>query len=115
MKPANLLVERGVDDDPDHVYLADFGITKHALSRSGPDADGAVHGHDRLHRPGADPGHVVDGRADTYSLGCVLYEALTGQVPFVKEADAAVIWAHVEETPTAPSRLRPELGRTSTT
>src|SRR6201989_2830466 len=37
VKPGNLLIERGSDDgDPDHVYLADFGITKHAMSRSGP-------------------------------------------------------------------------------
>ena len=49
------------------------------------------------------------GLADQYSLGCVLYECLTGRVPFEKDLDAAIIWAHVEETPTMPTVLRPEL------
>ena len=43
------------------------------------------------------------------SLGCVLYECLTGRVPFEKDLDAAIIWAHVEETPTMPTVLRPDL------
>ena len=59
VKPGNLLIERGSDDaDPDHVYLADFGITKHAMSRSGLTSTGPVPGHDQLRRPGADPRHV---------------------------------------------------------
>ena len=59
VKPGNFLIERGGDDlDPDHVYLADFGITKHAMSRSGLTSTGPVPRHDRLRRPGADPGHV---------------------------------------------------------
>jgi YVTN family beta-propeller protein len=51
----------------------------------------------------------VLGLADQYSLGCVLYECLTGRVPFEKDLDAAIIWAHVEETPTMPTVLRPDL------
>ncbi|HEU5420363.1 MAG TPA: hypothetical protein VFV41_21930, partial [Streptosporangiaceae bacterium] len=54
-------------------------------------------------------GTSVLGLADQYSLGCVLYECLTGRVPFEKDLDAAIIWAHVEETPTMPTILRPEL------
>ncbi|MGH3150725.1 MAG: serine/threonine protein kinase, partial [Streptosporangiaceae bacterium] len=44
-----------------------------------------------------------------YSLGCVLYECLTGRVPFEKDLDAAIIFAHVEESPTMPTVLRPDL------
>jgi hypothetical protein len=51
----------------------------------------------------------VLGTADQYSLGCVLYECLTGRVPFEKDLDAAVIWAHVEEQPARPTSLRPDL------
>ena len=109
VKPANFLVERGGADDPDHVYLADFGITKHALSRSGLTATGQFVGTIDYIAPEQIQDRQVDGRADIYSLGCVLYECIAGRVPFAKNLDAAVIWAHVEEMPTAPSAIRPEL------
>jgi serine/threonine-protein kinase len=44
-----------------------------------------------------------------YSLGCVLYECLTGQSPFPRATDVALLWAHVHEEPTPPSKARPEL------
>jgi len=110
VKPANILIEHGADeDDPDHVYLADFGITKHVTSRSGLTATGEFVGTIDYIAPEQIRDRTVDGRADVYSLGCVLYECLTGRVPFVKDLDAAVIWAHVEEMPTMPSAIRPEL------
>jgi serine/threonine protein kinase len=106
VKPANLLVEAGVDDeDPDHVFLADFGITKHALSRTGLTPTGQFMGTLDYVAPEQIQGREVGASADVYSLGCVMYEGLTGQVPFVKEIDAAVLWAHVEEPPLAPSTL----------
>jgi hypothetical protein len=109
VKPANILIERGASGEPDHVYLADFGITKHAMSRSGLTATGEFVGTIDYIAPEQIRGQTVDGRADIYSLGCVLYQALTGQVPFAKDLDAAVIWAHVEELPIAPSAVRPDL------
>src|SRR5215813_3767020 len=110
VKPGNLLIERGSDDaDPDHVYLADFGITKHAMSRSGLTSTGQFLGTIDYVAPEQIRGTSVLGLADQYSLGCVLYECLTGRVPFEKDLDAAIIWAHVEETPTRPTALRPEL------
>ncbi len=110
VKPGNLLIERGSDEaDPDHVYLADFGITKHAMSRSGLTSTGQFLGTIDYVAPEQIRGTSVEGLADQYSLGCVLYECLTGRVPFEKDLDAAIIWAHVEETPTMPTILRPEL------
>ena len=110
VKPGNLLIERGGDEtDPDHVYLADFGITKHAMSRSGLTSTGQFLGTIDYVAPEQIRGRSVTGLADQYSLGCVLYECLTGRVPFEKDLDAAIIWAHVEETPTMPTVLRPEL------
>jgi serine/threonine protein kinase len=110
VKPGNLLIERGSDEaDPDHVYLADFGITKHAMSRSGLTSTGQFLGTIDYVAPEQIRGTSVTGQADQYSLGCVLYECLTGRVPFEKDLDAAIIWAHVEETPTMPTLLRSEL------
>jgi len=110
VKPGNMLIERGADEgDPDHVYLADFGITKHAMSRTGLTSTGQFLGTIDYVAPEQIRGTSVLGLADQYSLGCVLYECLTGRVPFEKDLDAAIIWAHVEETPTMPTILRPEL------
>src|SRR5437764_1553307 len=105
-----MLVERGSDEgDPDHVYLADFGITKHAMSRSGLTSTGQYLGTIDYVATEQIRGASVLGLADQYSLGCVLYECLTGRVPFEKDLDAAIIWAHVEEMPAMPTALRPEL------
>ena len=110
VKPGNLLIERGGDEgDPDHVYLADFGITKHAMSRTGLTSTGQFLGTIDYVAPEQIRGTSVLGLADQYSLGCVLYECLTGRVPFEKDLDAAIIWAHVEETPAMPTALRPDL------
>jgi len=112
VKPGNLLIERGSeddDDDPDHVYLSDFGITKHAMSRSGLTSTGQFLGTIDYVAPEQIRGTSVLGLADQYSLGCVMYECLTGRVPFEKDLDAAIIFAHVEERPTRPTVLRPDL------
>ena len=110
VKPGNLLIERGSDDDdPDHVYLSDFGITKHAISRSGLTSTGQFLGTIDYVAPEQIRGMSVLGPADQYSLGCVLYECLTGRVPFEKDLDAAIIFAHVQESPTMPTVLRPDL------
>src|ERR1700722_5100297 len=112
VKPGNLLVERGNDEsgsDPDHLYLADFGITKPAIGRSGLTSSGQFLGTIDYVAPEQIRGLSVLGMADQYSLGCVLYECLTGRVPFEKDLDAAIIWAHVEEPPTRLTLLRPDL------
>jgi hypothetical protein len=79
------------------------------MSRSGLTSTGQFLGTIDYVAPEQIRGTSVLGLADQYSLGCVLYECLTGRVPFEKDLDAAIIWAHVEETPTMPTVLRPEL------
>jgi serine/threonine protein kinase len=110
VKPGNLLVERGSDDaDPEHLYLADFGITKHVSGRTGLTSTGQFMGTIDYVAPEQIRGISVLGMADQYALGCVLYECLTGRVPFEKDLDAAIMYAHLEEAPTRPTELRPDL------
>jgi serine/threonine protein kinase len=111
VKPANILVERSGDDEGAHAYLADFGLMKHPGSRSGLTATGQFMGTIDYVAPEQIEGKHVDARTDVYSLGCVLYECLTGRVPFVKDADVAIMWAHVNEAPERVSSLRPDLPR----
>ncbi|MGY2703806.1 serine/threonine protein kinase [Nocardioides sp. HB32] len=107
VKPGNILLEAGADaDDPDHVYLADFGIAKHTLSRSGLTDTGQFVGTVHYVAPEQIQGHPIDGRADQYALACVLFECLTGRAPFVRDVDAAVLWAHVEEPAPCASTVR---------
>ena len=54
-------------------------------------------------------GEEIDCRADVYSLGCVFHECLVGEPPFRGDSDIAVVFAHLEAEPPAPSAARPEL------
>ncbi len=110
VKPGNILVERGEDQDPDHVYLSDFGITKRALTHTGLTSTGQFVGTVDYCAPEQIAGGHVDARADIYSLGCVLYECLVGSVPFVKEYEQAIVYSHQHDATPRPSQLRPDLG-----
>ena len=110
VKPANLLIERGTDEgDPEHVYLTDFGITKHQDGVSGLTSAGALLGTIDYIAPEQVRGMSVLGMADQYSLGCVLYECLTGRLPYEKDFGTAIMWAHVEEPPIPATTARPGL------
>jgi serine/threonine-protein kinase len=110
VKPANLLIERGTDEgDPEHVYLTDFGITKHQDGVTGLTSAGALLGTIDYIAPEQVRGLSVLGMADQYSLGCVLYECLTGRLPYEKDFGTAIMWAHVEEPPIPATTARPGL------
>ncbi|MEV0587935.1 serine/threonine-protein kinase [Nonomuraea sp. NPDC050310] len=103
VKPANILVAG------DHVYLTDFGITKHRTSISGLTQTDQFIGTPRYMAPEQINKEVIDGRCDQYALACVVYEALTGRLPFERDNDIALLWAHLAESPAPLSQLRPEL------
>jgi YVTN family beta-propeller protein len=109
VKPANILVAaRGGGE---HTYLTDFGLTKRTASDSGLTAAGEWVGTLDYVAPEQVRGEAVDGRADIYALGCVLYELLTGQVPFKRDDDIAKLWAHISDDAPSPIELAPDTPR----
>ncbi|GAA3204947.1 serine/threonine protein kinase [Nonomuraea roseoviolacea] len=103
VKPANILLAG------DHVYLTDFGITKHRTSISGLTQTDQFIGTPRYMSPEQINKEHIDGRCDQYALACVVYEGLSGRLPFQRDNDIALLWAHLAEQPTPLSQMRPEL------
>ena len=114
VKPSNVLL-----DANEHVYLADFGLTRRLEEQGAQAGDGSLVGTPAYLAPEQIEGEPVDGRADVYSLGCVLFECLTGEPPFVGTSRLAAAWAHLEGSrrarvsrlPTCPKRSTPSSGR----
>jgi serine/threonine protein kinase len=103
IKPQNILV-----GDNDHAYLADFGLTK-AAGTPGLTRTGQFVGSLDYIPPEQIRGETSTASGDTYALAAVLYECLTGVVPYPKESDAAVLYAHLSDPPPLVTAQRPEL------
>jgi streptogramin lyase len=105
VKPSNVLL-----DADEHVYLADFGLTR-PFGAEGADAstNGRSLGTPAYLAPEQIEGRELDGRADVYSLGCLLYECLSGAPPFDASSRLAIAWAHLEQEPPRATERRPEL------
>ena len=98
VKPSNILL-----DASETAYLADFGLSRLSSDPAKAPEIGASLGTIDYVAPEQIRGDPIDGRADVYSLGCVLYECLTGSAPFAIRSDVALLYAHLEEEPpTAP-------------
>jgi protein kinase-like protein/conflict system STAND superfamily ATPase len=93
VKPANVLIAREADSE--HCYLSDFGLSR--VSDDDGQSHGSLSGTVAYTAPEQVTGEPVDGRADLYSLACVLYECLAGDPPFKAERRTAVLFAHVHE------------------
>ncbi|MEA2496622.1 MAG: serine/threonine protein kinase, bacterial, partial [Thermoleophilaceae bacterium] len=103
VKPGNVLV------DNVRSYLTDFGLTKRIASRTALTAAGRTVGTAAYLAPEQIRGQDVDARTDLYAFACVLYECLTGAVPFTRDTDMAVLWAHLEQDPEPASARVSEL------
>ena len=106
VKPANVLIAR--ESSADHVYLTDFGLAKFAVS-GGPTRTGMFVGTLDYAAPEQFEGRRVDARTDVYAAGCVLYNMLTGGVPFPRESEAAIMWAHLSASPPSVRNAVPTL------
>ena len=97
----------------DFVKILDFGVAQVQESTAALDeesrAQGVIFGSPDYISPEQALGHVVDHRTDIYSLGVILYEMLTGDVPFHGDTAQEVMLAHVRTPPSPPSDLRPDL------
>jgi len=112
LKPENIMVEQR-RNEPDFVKVLDFGIAKiqDGSNDDGPalTRNGFVCGTPEYMSPEQARGSSLDHRSDLYAVGVILYQLLTGRLPF--ESDSAVGFAtkHLTEEPVAPSRRRPEV------
>jgi len=107
VKPGNILVSS--NGDGEHAYVCDFGVARHVSSVSSLTGERGFVGTIDYVPPEQIEGGTIDGRADEYSLGCVLFECLAGERPFDRESELSVVFAHLNEPPPALSDLRPEL------
>ena len=110
VKPGNVLLTGHAGDlSARHVYLTDFGLTKRSTSWTGLTSVGHFLGSIGYVAPEQIVGGAVGGAADVYSLGCMLYEAMAGEPPFVAQNDAAMMWAHVAGPIPSVRGRRPDL------
>ena len=103
IKPNNILV-----GGRDHAYLADFGLTR-AVGDTRLTRSGQFVGTLDYVSPEQIKGESVTARSDVYSLAAVLYECMTGLVPYPKDSEAAVLYAHLSLPPPKLSEQRPDL------
>jgi serine/threonine protein kinase len=104
IKPANVLLARG-----DHVYLTDFGLARRQEEAGGLTRKGSIVARAEYVAPEQIREDRVDALSDVYTLGCLLYETLTGEPPFVDSPDGPAVFAHVNSPPPSPRERRPDL------
>lgn len=109
VKPANVLItsDAGVDGS-NHIYLSDFGVAK-SIASGGLTKTGMFVGTADYASPEQIEGKQLDGRADVYSLGCVLYETLTGAPTYDRDSEVAMMYAHLLEPPPKVTEKRSDL------
>jgi WD40 repeat protein/class 3 adenylate cyclase len=111
-KPGNVLIALDpASDPPEHVYLSDFGLTKEVAGEIRLTQSGQFVGTAAYVSPEQIAGGPLDGRADQYSLACVLFECLTGAPPYAGESLMAALRAHLDDVPPSASARRPGLPR----
>jgi serine/threonine protein kinase len=104
VKPGNILIERG-----QRALLSDFGLAKMVGSQEQITATGVGLGTPAYMSPEQGQGEEVDARTDVYALGVILYEMITGRVPFRAETPMAIIIKHVTAPLPLPRSINPAI------
>jgi serine/threonine-protein kinase len=108
LRPENIIVVEK-DGQQDFVKIVDFGIAKDVKAGKRLTAVGMVLGTPEYMSPEQATGQESDHRVDQYALGCILYEMVTGQVPFKGENAPKTLTKHVFDAVVPPRKLRPDL------
>ena len=108
VKPGNVLVDV-VQGRGEHAYLSDFGLSKPAMAATGLTATGTFLGTPDYAPPEQIRGQPVDGRGDQYSLACMAFALLTGNLPFHRQETMATLFAHLNDPVPPLSRFRGDL------
>lgn len=103
LKPQNIMIDKS-----GNAKIMDFGIAR-SLRTEGITGEGAIIGTPQYMSPEQVEGKDTDQRSDIYALGIVLFEMLTGKVPFEGESTFSIALKHRDETPPHPRELNPEL------
>ena len=110
VKPANVLIEGS--GDAARCILTDFGLMKNVNASAAPlTKAGSFLGSCDYAAPEQLLGERIDSRVDVYALGCMLYQAVTGQVPYPRPVSAATMLAHMDEPPPIVTERAPEVPR----
>ena len=105
LKPANVLI-----DESGHAYITDFGIAR-SLGATGLTQTGVIVGTPEYLSPEQARGLGVDARSDLYAVGLILYEMLTGDLPFAGGTPAEIVIQRILREPPSLARARPDLPR----
>ena len=108
VKPGNILVDV-VPGRGEHAYLSDFGLSKRAMAVTGLTATGTFLGTPDYCAPEQIRGLPVDGRGDQYSLACMAFALLTGNLPFRRQETMATLFAHLNDPVPPLSQYRGDL------
>jgi serine/threonine-protein kinase len=118
LKPENIMILRGIDDEGrpcDVVKVCDFGIAtftdgRRTLTVGAPKltSQGLVVGTPEYMSPEQAKGEPLDTRSDLYAMGVILYQLLTGRLPFEADTALAILFKHATEEPVPPRRIQPD-------